>query len=159
MSSAHCRYERVSPPSATCVWLGFARDPFGGYHKRVGLKRAARLTCKVLLIRSYRSRLKACLSSSTVPSLSDTYSSAWQGVLRLLVQEWTDRNCAIITANNFSGQYTGTSRTSPVQSAVSVRKSTLNRPFICPIPIESQRLGGCGWTLGRGFRQCVRSMH
>jgi hypothetical protein len=55
-------------------------------------------------------------------------------VLRLLVQEWTDRNCAIITANNFSGQYTGTSRTSPVQSAVSVRKSTLNRPFICPIP-------------------------
>jgi hypothetical protein len=42
-------------------------------------------------------------------------------------------NCAITSANNFSGQSAVTSRIFPVQSAVSVRKSTPDRPFVCPI--------------------------
>jgi hypothetical protein len=42
-------------------------------------------------------------------------------------------NFAITSANNFSGQSVVISRNLPVQSAVSVRKPTLNRPFIFPI--------------------------
>ena len=57
----------------------------------------------------------------------------WHGLLRALVQEWADMNCEITSANNFSGLQAGISRISPVQLAVSVRKSTLNRPFIFPI--------------------------
>ena len=42
-------------------------------------------------------------------------------------------NCVITSANIFSGQSAVTSRIFPVQSAVSVRKSTPDRPFVCPI--------------------------
>jgi hypothetical protein len=55
------------------------------------------------------------------------------GLLRALVQEWTDMNCEITSANNVSGPQADISRISTVQLAVSVRKSTSSRPFICPI--------------------------
>ena len=42
-------------------------------------------------------------------------------------------NCVITSANIFSGQSAVTSRIFPVQSAVSVRKSTPGRPFMLPI--------------------------
>ena len=42
-------------------------------------------------------------------------------------------NCVITSANIFSGQSAVTSRIFPVQLAGSVRKSTPDRPFICPI--------------------------
>ena len=42
-------------------------------------------------------------------------------------------NCTVTSAKNFSGQSGIISRISPVQSAVSVRKSALDRPFIRPI--------------------------
>ena len=42
-------------------------------------------------------------------------------------------NCVITSANIFSGQSAVTSRIFPVQSAVSVRKPTPDRPFVCPI--------------------------
>ena len=42
-------------------------------------------------------------------------------------------NCTVISVNNFSALSWIVSRISPVQSAVSVRKSTLYRPFIFPI--------------------------
>ncbi|NDH40006.1 MAG: hypothetical protein EBY45_06230 [Gammaproteobacteria bacterium] len=42
-------------------------------------------------------------------------------------------NCTVISANDFSALSWIVSRISPVQSAVSVRKSTLYRPFIFPI--------------------------
>ena len=42
-------------------------------------------------------------------------------------------HCAITSANNFSGQSVVISRISTVQLGLSVRKSNLNRPFICPI--------------------------
>ena len=42
-------------------------------------------------------------------------------------------NCVITSVNIFSGQSAVTSRIFPVQSAVSVRKSTPDRPFVCPI--------------------------
>jgi hypothetical protein len=45
-------------------------------------------------------------------------------------------NCAITSANNFSVKSVVISRIAPVQSAVSVRKPTLNRPFICPILVN-----------------------
>jgi len=59
--------------------------------------------------------------------------NSWHGLRRALVQEWTDMNCTVTSANNFSAQSGIISRISPVQSAVSVRKSTLDRPFIFPI--------------------------
>lgn len=46
-------------------------------------------------------------------------------------------NCTVISANNFSALSWIVSRISPVQSAVSVRKSTLYRPFIFPILRET----------------------
>ena len=42
-------------------------------------------------------------------------------------------NCSINSASNFSGLQAGISQISPAQLAASVRKSTLNRPFIPPI--------------------------
>ena len=57
----------------------------------------------------------------------------WHGLLRALVQEWADMNCTINSASNFSGLQAGISQISPAQLAASVRKSTLNRPFISPI--------------------------
>ena len=45
-------------------------------------------------------------------------------------------NCTVISANNFSALSWIVSRISPVQSAVSVRKSTLYRPFIFPILVS-----------------------
>ena len=42
-------------------------------------------------------------------------------------------NCVITSANIFSGQAAVTSRIFPVQLAGSVRKSTPDRPFVCPI--------------------------
>ena len=59
--------------------------------------------------------------------------NAWHELLRALVQEWADMNCLITSANNFSGQSGIISQISLVQLAGSVRKSTTNRPFICPI--------------------------
>jgi hypothetical protein len=59
--------------------------------------------------------------------------NAWHGRLHAIAQKWMDMHCAITSANNFSGKSVVISRISPVQSAVSVRKPTLNRPFICPI--------------------------
>jgi len=59
--------------------------------------------------------------------------NAWHGRLHAIVQEWTDMHCAITSANNFSGESVVISRISPVQLAGSVRKPTLNRPFMCPI--------------------------
>ena len=47
------------------------------------------------------------------------------------------KHCTVISANNFSALSWIISRISPVQSAVSVRKSTLYRPFIFPILITS----------------------
>ena len=44
-----------------------------------------------------------------------------------------DMNCTINSASNFSGLQAGISQISPAQLAASVRKSTLNRPFISPI--------------------------
>ena len=66
----------------------------------------------------------------TVRSARTPLKNSWHGLLRALGQEGTDMNCAITSANNFSGQSAVISRISPVQSAVSVRKPTLNRPFI-----------------------------
>ena len=57
----------------------------------------------------------------------------WHGLRRAPIQEWTDMNCTVISANSFSALSWIISRISPVQSAVSVRKSTLYRPFIFPI--------------------------
>jgi hypothetical protein len=68
-----------------------------------------------------------------VSSAGTPLKTTWHGLLRALAQEWTNRNCTITSANNFSGQPVVILRISPVQSAVSVRKPTLNRPFICPI--------------------------
>ena len=51
----------------------------------------------------------------------------WHGLLRALVQKWTDKNCTITSANIFSGQSTVTSRMFPAQSAVSVRKMISER--------------------------------
>ena len=48
-------------------------------------------------------------------------------------------NCVITSANIFSGQSAVTSRIFPVQLAGPVRKSTPDRPFICPI-LESVTL-------------------
>ena len=59
--------------------------------------------------------------------------NSWHGLRRAPIQEWTDMNCTVISANNFSALSWIISRISPVQSAVSVRKSTLYRPFIFPI--------------------------
>ena len=42
-------------------------------------------------------------------------------------------NCEITSANSVSGPQADISRISTVQLAVSVRKSTSSRPFICPI--------------------------
>ena len=42
-------------------------------------------------------------------------------------------NCVITSANIFSGQSAVTSRIFPVRSAVSVRESTPDRPFVCPV--------------------------
>ena len=55
-------------------------------------------------------------------------------------------NCVITSANIFSGQSAVTSRIFPVQSAVSVRKSTPGRPFIpfiCPIILRHGTLASC----------------
>ena len=68
-----------------------------------------------------------------VKSAGTPLKNPWHGLLRALVQEWADMNCTVTSANNFSGQSGAISRISPVQSAVSVRKSTLDRPFIFPI--------------------------
>ena len=57
-------------------------------------------------------------------------------------------NCVITSANIFSGQSAVTSRIFPVQSAVSVRKSTPDRPFVCPILL----------TLSESRGKCVRGM-
>ena len=57
----------------------------------------------------------------------------WHGLLRALVQEWADMNCTINSASHFSGLQAGMSQISPAQLAASVRKSTLDRPFILPI--------------------------
>ena len=48
-------------------------------------------------------------------------------------------NCTINSASNFSGLQAGISQISPAQLAASVRKSTLNRPFISPIlnPVQA----------------------
>ena len=40
----------------------------------------------------------------TVQSGGTPVKNPWHGLLRALVQEWTDMNCAITSANNFSGQ-------------------------------------------------------
>ena len=42
-------------------------------------------------------------------------------------------NCTINSAGSFSGLQAGISQISPAQLAATVRKSTLDRPFICPI--------------------------
>ena len=49
-------------------------------------------------------------------------------------------NCTITSASNFSGLQAGTSPTSPAQLAVTVRKSTLDRPFILPILADLVKL-------------------
>ena len=59
--------------------------------------------------------------------------NVWHGRLHAITQKWTDMHHAITSANNFSGKSVVISRISPVQLAGSVRKPTLNRPFICPI--------------------------
>ena len=48
-------------------------------------------------------------------------------------------NCTINSASNFSGLQAGISQISPAQLAVSVRKSTLDRPFICLILLSRRR--------------------
>ena len=90
---------------------------------------------------------RVCLSAfprSSPPRAGRTHSpwplapvrgqkNSWHGLRRAPIQEWTDMNCTVISANNFSALSWIVSRISPVQSAVSVRKSTLYRPFIFPI--------------------------
>jgi len=49
-------------------------------------------------------------------------------------------NCTINSASNFSGLQAGISQISPAQLAASVRKSTLNRPFISPILSHSTQI-------------------
>lgn len=66
-------------------------------------------------------------------SVRTLLKNAWHELLRTLVQEWADMNCSINSASNFSGLQAGISQISPAQLAASVRKSTLNRPFISPI--------------------------
>jgi hypothetical protein len=72
----------------------------------------------------------------------DATENSWHGRLRAIDQEWTDMHCAITSANNFSGQSVVISRISPVQSAASLRKSNLNRPFIFPILPSSLFISG-----------------
>jgi hypothetical protein len=67
-----------------------------------------------------------------VESAGTPLKTPWHGLLRALVQEWTNMNCTVTSAKNFSGQSGIISRIYPVQSAVSVRKSTPDRPFIFP---------------------------
>ena len=71
---------------------------------------------------------------STAPkSVRALLKNVWHGRLHAIAQKSTDMHCAITSANNFLGKSVVISRISPVQSAGSVRKPTLNRPFICPI--------------------------
>jgi len=81
--------------------------------------------------------LPRCLFSQEAnsnPTLAKTpLKKPWHGLLRALVQEWTDLNCKITSANNFSGLQAGMSPISPAQLAGSVRKFNLNRPFILPM--------------------------
>ena len=51
-------------------------------------------------------------------------------------------NCTVTSTKNFSGQSGIVSKIYPVQSAVSVRKSTPDRPFIFPILSIMNQLGG-----------------
>ena len=68
------------------------------------------------------------------PTLAKTpLKKPWHGLLRALVQEWTDLNCKITSAGNFSGLQAGISQISTPQLATTVRKFTLNRLFILPI--------------------------
>ena len=63
-------------------------------------------------------------------------------------------DCEVTAATKFSGQLAGISRASPVQSTESVRRSTLNRPFICLIlsariptmPANVGMVGGYGFA-------------
>ena len=59
--------------------------------------------------------------------------NSWHGLRRAPIQEWTDMNCTVISASNFSGLQAGISPISLVQLAGSVRKFNLNRPFILPM--------------------------
>lgn len=83
------------------------------------------------------------------------------GLLRALVQEWTDMNCKITSANNVSGPQADISRISTVQLAVSVRKSTSSRPFICPILCNQLRLTDGSWIQPQSWqiRFYQRSSH
>jgi len=55
-----------------------------------------------------------------------------------IVQEWTDINCAIISANNFSRQSVVISRISPVQLAGSVRKSSEHPVYFSYTSVSSE---------------------
>jgi hypothetical protein len=39
-----------------------------------------------------------------VSSAGTPLKTPWHGLLRALVQEWTNMNCTVASANNFSGQ-------------------------------------------------------
>lgn len=80
-------------------------------------------TCHAVFFRREENRV------STVQSVGTPLKTPWHGLLRIFVQEWTNMNCAITSANNFSGQSAVIWRIYPVQPAVSVRKSTPNSLF------------------------------
>ncbi len=112
----------VRAPHHSLIAGGHDNDPICGNRSQVSLRWARFHDCAEF----------EC-SPRCAPATRTPLKTPWHGLLRALVQEWTNMNCTVTSAKNFSGQSGIISRIYPVQSAVSVRKSIPDRPFIFPI--------------------------